>query len=221
MTRKSAPFNNPFGKLSLRQEPQAPAAKAPPAPAPRRAPPRTSADEDAALFLESVGEVNPVRAGKGRAPPPAPPSADQVRLASEEAESLARLAELVSEEGAFELTEAEEGVEGAVQGFDPNVRRRLRAGAFPPQASLDLHGLSRDEARGAVERFVQQARVAGHRCVRVVTGRGLHSPDQVPVLREGVAQWLTRGRTGRQVLAFCPARPQDGGAGAVYVLLRR
>ena len=55
----------------------------------------------------------------------------------------------------------------------------------------------------------------------VVTGRGLHSKDQLPVLKEGVQQWLTRGRATKQVLGFCTARPKDGGAGAVYVLLRR
>ena len=55
----------------------------------------------------------------------------------------------------------------------------------------------------------------------VVTGRGLNSTDQVPVLKEGVQQWLTRGRVSKQVLGFCTAKPKDGGAGAIYVLLRR
>jgi DNA-nicking Smr family endonuclease len=99
--------------------------------------------------------------------------------------------------------------------------RKLRAGDFSVQAQLDLHGLTREAAKPAVEAFVNKARITGHRCVLLVTGRGLNSVDQVPVLKEGVQQWLTRGRAAKQVLGFCSARPKDGGAGAVYVLLRR
>ena len=61
----------------------------------------------------------------------------------------------------------------------------------------------------------------GKRCVLLVHGRGLHSPDQLPVLKEALLGWLAGGRFGRLVLAFCSARPADGGAGALYVLLRR
>jgi DNA-nicking Smr family endonuclease len=178
-------------------------------------------DQDLAAFLEAVGEVAPVKAGKSRAPPPAPRTVDQVRIATEEDEALARLAELVAGEGEFDLADTEEFIEGAVHGFDERVRRKLRAGAFSTQAHLDLHGLGRDEARAALERFIDQSKLAGRRCVLVVTGRGLHSRDQLPVLKAGVQGWLSRGRLARHVLAFCSARPQDGGAGALYVLLRR
>jgi DNA-nicking Smr family endonuclease len=57
--------------------------------------------------------------------------------------------------------------------------------------------------------------------VLLVHGRGSHSKDQVPVLKEALRTWLATARFGRHVLAFATARPQDGGAGAVYVLLRR
>lgn len=214
MAKKPPPFNNPFGALKL----EAPK-KAAAAPAPRRPEPKPLADDEAALFLESVGEVAPAR-GKSRAPPPAAPSAE-ARGGAEEAESLARLAELVVDDAHFDLAESTEFVEGSVQGFDERVLRRLRKGEFPVGATLDLHGLTRDQARPALEKFLTDARVAGRRCVLVVTGRGLHSPDAIPVLKEGVQRWLTHGRPARQVLAFCSARPQDGGTGAVYVLLRR
>lgn len=216
--KKSEPFNNPFSGLKLPAK--APAKPAAPPPPPKaKAPP--ALDAEAALFLEAVGEVAPVRPSAGRAPPAVPPSAEALRLPTEEAESLARLAELVSGEGEFDLADSDEFIEGAVHGFDANVLRKLRAGEFSTQAHVDLHGLTRDEAKAALERFVQKARVAGHRCVLVVTGRGLHSKDQVPVLKAGVQQWLSRGRLTKHVLAFCTARPKDGGAGAVYVLLRR
>jgi DNA-nicking Smr family endonuclease len=57
--------------------------------------------------------------------------------------------------------------------------------------------------------------------VLVVHGRGLHSKDQIPILKESVQAWLSQGRLAKGVLAFSSARPADGGVGAVYVLLRR
>ena len=81
--------------------------------------------------------------------------------------------------------------------------------------------MTRDEAQVAVDRFVAAARTAGRRCVLIIHGRGHHSKDQVPVLKERIHAWLARGRLSKSVLAFASARPCDGGAGAVYVLLRR
>lgn len=220
MSKKQQPFNNPFGQLKL--EAPKKAETKPTAPVPAK-PKKTSgpADDDARLFLESVGEVAPVPAKVERVTARVPPTADQLRLPTEEAESLARLAELVSGEGPFELSDSDEFIEGAVQGFDERVRRQLRRGEFTPKARLDLHGLTKEEARPALEKFLGDARVAGLRCVLVVTGRGLHSADSIPVLKQSVQSWLTHGRPARQVLAFCSARRDDGGTGAVYVLLRR
>ncbi len=99
--------------------------------------------------------------------------------------------------------------------------RRLRQGNFAVQAHLDLHGMTRQEARPLVESFIVDARARRRRCVLIVHGRGLNSKDQIPVLKESLRVWLAKGRIGRSVLAFCSARPSDGGAGAVYVLLRK
>jgi DNA-nicking Smr family endonuclease len=221
--KKETPFNNPFGGVKLKQpEPAAaPAAKQPPPPPRKPIEKAKPLDEESMMFLEAVGEVAPVRTVKARVGPPEPPNAAQLKLPNEEAESLARLAELVSGEGEFDLSDSEEFIEGSVRGFDPGVMRKLRAGDFTAQARLDLHGLTRDEAKPAVENFIQKSRIAGHRCVLLITGKGLNSVDQIPVLKAGVQGWLTRGRAAKQVLGFCSARPKDGGAGAVYVLLRR
>lgn len=222
MSKKPEPFNNPFGKLKERStQPEAakrplPVAAKPP---PKRA--KSTEEEDAALFLEAVGGVAPARAAPARAVPAAPRGAGEVKIVTDESEAMARLAELVSSGGAFEVADSDGLVEGAIRGFDERVMRRLRAGDFCVEAQLDLHGFTREEAQPALERFIQQARIAGRRCVVVVTGRGLHSADQVPVLRESVQEWLTRGRLAKQLLAFCRAQPKDGGAGAISVLLRR
>ncbi len=222
MSKKPQPFNNPFGAIKLKQQepPKKAAPPAPPKPV-KAAKQEAPLDAESRLFLESVGAVDKVKETKTRVGPPAPPSADQVRIPAEEAESLAALAELVSATGEFDVADSDEFIEGAVQGFDERVMRKLRTGDFSTQAQLDLHSMTRDEARDALEAFIPRARTAGHRCVLIVTGRGLHSKDQVPVIKLGVQQWLTRGRLAKSVLAFCSARPKDGGAGAVYVLLRR
>ena len=86
---------------------------------------------------------------------------------------------------------------------------------------MDLHGKTQVEARDALERFLDDSRRAKKRCVLVVHGRGLNSKDQIPVLKERLKGWLSEKRIGRRVLAFATARPQDGGTGAVYILLRR
>ncbi len=221
--KKETPFNNPFSSMKLKQPEVAKAAAPAPAPPPPKARSKPQPlDEESAMFLEAVGAVGPVRPVKERVGPPSPPSAAQLKIPNEEAESLARLAELVSDGGGeFELSDSEEFLEGSVRGFDPGVMRKLRAGDFATNAQLDLHGLTREEAKPALEAFIQKSRIAGHRCVLVVTGRGLHSIDQLPVLKAGAQQWLTHGRVARQVLGFCSAKPKDGGSGAIYVLLRR
>lgn len=220
MSKKEQPFNNPFGALKLKPT-EEPKKAAPPALPQSKKIKDKPLDEESALFLEAVGAVEQVRTTRTQVGPPQPPSAATLRIPNEEAESLARLAELVSGAGEFDLADSDELVEGAVHGFDPNVMKKLRAGDFSVQAQLDLHGLTRDEAKKRLDAFIQKSCIDGHRCVLVITGRGLHSDDQIPVLKEGVQQWLSRGKQSKQVLAFCTARPKDGGAGAVYVLLRR
>lgn len=221
MSKKDTPFNNPFGALKLKKDEPKKATAAPVPPPPPKPKKDKPIDEESALFLEAVGEVEHVRTAKTRVGPPEPPSAATLRRPNEEAESLARLAELVSETGEFDSVNDDAFLEASVRGLDPNVMRKLRAGDFTVQANLDLHGLTREQARPALELFIHKSKIAGHRCVLVVTGKGLNSPDQVSVLRSSVQEWLTRGKASRPVLGLCSARPKDGGAGAVYVLLRR
>jgi DNA-nicking Smr family endonuclease len=105
--------------------------------------------------------------------------------------------------------------------MDRNLMRALRRGDFSIQGRLDLHGMTQVEAKAAVDRFLTDSRRARKRCVLIVHGRGLHSQDDVPVLKEALKGWLSQKRLGQMVLAFASAKPQDGGTGAVYVLLRR
>ena len=112
-------------------------------------------------------------------------------------------------------------MEGARVGLDPRLRTRLRRGQFAVQGHIDLHGMIQPDAKDALREFILKSVRKGMRTVLVVHGRGLGSPGGRPILKHAAARWLSRGETGAHVLAFTSARAQDGGAGAMYVLLRR
>jgi DNA-nicking Smr family endonuclease len=175
--------------------------------------------DDETLFRQAFEGVRPL--GVPRAERLAVAPQTKREIISEDAEVLAELSDLVSGQGTFELTETEEYVEGARLGLDPRLLSQLRRGEFSVQAHLDLHGMIQPAAKEAVTNFIVDAVRKGHRTVLVVHGRGLRSPGGLPVLKHAAAQWLSHGIAGGYVLAFATARPNDGGAGAVYVLLRR
>lgn len=209
--------HQPFRGL---QKLQAQTAPPPPAPVPvKPSPPQTS--DDVSLFLREMGDVVQLDAqerARVAGPPPASPARAMV---SDDAEALAELSELVMGQGPFDISDSDEHLEAVAAGVDARLVKRLRRGEFAYQAHLDLHGLTAAEAKVAVDRFFSRAHQEGLRCVLLVHGRGLNSKDQIPVLKERVVGWLARGQWSRLILAFSSARACDGGAGALYVLLRR
>jgi DNA-nicking Smr family endonuclease len=105
-------------------------------------------------------------------------------------------------------------------GIDRATAERLRRGRHPIEARLDLHGMTQAEAHRALAAFLEGARARGRRCVLVITGRGLGSPGGGSLKRE-VPRWLEEAGLRPLLLATAPARPEHGGAGALYLLLRR
>lgn len=103
-------------------------------------------------------------------------------------------------------------------GYDRANAERLRRGRHPLEARLDLHGMTQEQAHRALLHFIPAARAAGHRCVLVITGRGSAGGG---VLRQAVPRWLEEPGLRPHLLAVAPARPRDGGSGALYLLLRR
>ncbi len=103
---------------------------------------------------------------------------------------------------------------------DSRTMARLRRGRIRPEARLDLHGLTQDAAHRALAAFIARAQGEGRRCVIVVTGKGSVS-EGGGVLRQGVPRWLNTPALRPRIMGFCAAQQRDGGAGAVYVLLRR
>ena len=115
------------------------------------------------------------------------------------------------------LLDVDEQLSFRRKGIGRDVVHKLRAGHWSIQRQIDLHGLRTDEAREALGSFIRQSHRQGLRCVRVVHGKGLGSPGRMPVLKGRVHSWLVQKN---EVLAFVQARPAEGGAGALVVLLR-
>ena len=108
--------------------------------------------------------------------------------------------------------------EFAAHGVDRREIRKLTRGEYAAADRRDLHGMTAAVACAIVKRFLETSRHNRHRCVCIVHGRGLRSPGGVPVLKARVRECL---RSHPAVLAYANAPRSDGGAGAVYVLLRR
>lgn len=103
---------------------------------------------------------------------------------------------------------------------DTRTAEKLRRGQMEIEAKLDLHGHSRERAHEALNRFITASQASGKRCVLVVTGKG--GRDGSPgILRREVPNWLHEGGLNNIVLRHEKARPNDGGEGALYVLIRR
>lgn len=226
MSKKDKPFNNPFydAAKSLkkrikteRKEAQKQALKK------AVSPPVPSRSEDEMAFIKAFSDITPQKDdGRGLVTPPLPPGHSRhIQIHDEEAEALAELASLIDGTGKFDISDSDEFIAGCAEGLDRRILRKLKAGDYALGAHLDLHGLNREEAFDEVVKFINRARLTDKRCVLIVHGRGLNSKDNIPVLKGLLKNWLERGRISKSVLAFCTALPHDGGAGAVYVLLRR
>lgn len=217
--KKTDVFNPAFkelaslGEMNSSQTTESPQERIKPEPA-------VEPDEDR-IFLEAMSDVQPVTGKKNiirksglNTSPSHPPNTDEIEVMS-------YLSDLVSGNAHMDITFSDEYIEGAVQGFSPNLMKRLRQGRFPIQNHIDLHGLTKQEAEGKIREFIIKSHSLGLRCVLLIHGRGLNSENHIPVLKERIPVWLNRGPVKKIVLAFSTARPYDGGTGAIYVLLRR
>ena len=107
---------------------------------------------------------------------------------------------------------------GAANGVDRRTMTRLRKGQIRPEARLDLHGKTLEEARRAVSRFVAASQSDRRRCVLIITGKGAHGEGPI---RRDLPRWLNAPDIRPRVTCFAQARQNDGGEGAFYVLLKR
>jgi DNA-nicking Smr family endonuclease len=171
--------------------------------------------DDLNLFRQEVADARPLPYNnkvlrKKPAPPPYP-----VQSHLDEHEALKE--SLAAGWTAEDWLEAGDEPSFLRPGLARQVLRKLRSGTWVIQNQLDLHGLDRHEAREALSEFLAACLRRGTRCVRVIHGKGLGSKNREPVLKTKVKHWLAQRE---EVLAYCQARPVDGGSGALVVLLK-
>jgi DNA-nicking Smr family endonuclease len=166
------------------------------------------------LFARTVGPVHPLR-GHRRAEivRPQPPPHPRQRELDERAAARAAMSDEVTLES---LLLTDDGLSFRRAGIGTDVVARLRRGQWALQGQIDLHGLTRDEARDALAAFIRDSHRRGRRCLRVVHGKGNGSPGREPVLKAKVQRWLAQAA---EVIAFAQASGPQGGAGALLVLL--
>ncbi|WP_027015499.1 Smr/MutS family protein [Comamonas composti] len=176
---------------------------------------RAHAQRERNLFALTVGPVMPLRERNQISFQEPPPSPLPLQLEIDEQRVLQ---EAMSDEfDVSTLLDTDDQLSFRRSGIGLDVTRKLRGGHWSIQRQLDLHGLRSDEAREALGQFIRLSHRTGVRCVRIVHGKGLGSPGRVPVLKAKVQRWLVQKK---EVLAFVQARPADGGAGALVVLLQ-
>jgi DNA-nicking Smr family endonuclease len=172
--------------------------------------------EDVALFKDAVRGARPIKRSDGAtheqlpAPPPVPV---QSLLDAHDT-----LKESLSGNLDYEqMMETGEELVFLRPGLSREVLRRLRGGHWVAQDHLDLHGMNSEQARDLLAQFLSACARRTVRCIRIVHGKGLRSPNREPVLKHKVQVWLARRN---DVLAFCQAPANQGGGGALLVLLK-
>jgi DNA-nicking Smr family endonuclease len=178
-------------------------------------PPAVEYADEEALLREALKGVAPLR-NPGKAslqrPPPAPIPLQALR------EDVRVLQESLSDQMPMEIgLETGEELVFLRNGLSNQILKKLRRGHWSIQDHLDLHGLRTEEARALLVSFLNDALKHGLRCVRIVHGKGHRSKNAEPVLKRKIGNWLSQRD---EVLAFVQARAEDGGGGAVMVLLK-
>ncbi len=170
--------------------------------------------EDYKAFRDAMSGVRRLTHDRILPVRPAPPPIPRQTRADEEQVLIDLLSDL------FEPADLDTGEELAYMrpGLQHRVFRKLRRGQYSLQGELDLHGMNAVTARAAVAEFLAHCRRHDLRCVRIIHGKGRRSRNKGPVLKVKLEHWL---RQRDDVLAYCSARPVDGGTGAVYVLLKQ
>ena len=211
--------DNPFSALDKSRFPKDRRREPAPEVKPTHVEPLPQVEDPEELFSMAMTGVATLSGPGGRkVAAPVAPAAAPAPVADQGDE---QLRDLVSGVVEFTLEHTDEFILAQVKGISPTLVHRLRSGLLSPEAHLDMHGLNALQAFTSLAEFLREHYLQGRRCVLLIPGRGKNSPEGYGVLREKVQQWLTRDPFKRVVLAFCTAQPRHGGAGALYVLLRK
>jgi DNA-nicking Smr family endonuclease len=174
----------------------------------------TSGDDDGALFRRLMGDAKRLR--RDTVPPPRQAARPKAAFARRDRREI--LKDSLAMDRCTDESLAGESLRYQHPSVSRTTMRRLARGGYRVQATIDLHGMTRGEAKDALQDFVADALTRGFTCVRIVHGKGRSSGREGPVLKRAIGPWL---RHWQPVLAFVSAQAIDGGTGALYVLLRR
>ena len=170
--------------------------------------------EDGDVFREAMRDVRPIASPNRVVHDRPKPGPHPAKREEDEQAVLDELAHLALDGDDIEF---EDDATFLRPGVPREVLRKLRRTHWVVQATLDLHGLTGDEAVAETAVFLAACKREGRRCVRIVHGKGLRSPGKEPVLKRRIRKLLTRRD---EVLAFAEPRAHHGGGGAVIVLLQ-
>ncbi len=172
-------------------------------------------DED--LFRRTVGAVTPIKGDKIQ-----PPRRRDGAMKQPPGAAAGAATAFGGEKNLADVQDAAVSAGGELRYRRPGVQdkafQRLRRGQERMEDELDLHGVTIAVARNSLAAFLDRCLVRGCRCVKIVHGKGLHSAQGQATIKSLVGGWLQQRQ---EVLAYCSAKPRDGGAGALYVLLKK
>jgi DNA-nicking Smr family endonuclease len=192
----------------------------PPAPGP----PKPERTEDAApisdeeTFLTAMDGVNRASWRHDLHPSSKPPA---TAAGDPEAEARKIMQAAIELDSPIPISDHPEYIEGWVGVAGKRFLPNLRNGLYSIQGQIDLHGLSRSEAQIAVEDYITRMSRFRSCCIKIIHGRGINSPQDRATLKEALQRLLATRRMSRHVVAYASAPSNDGGVGAVYVLLRK
>lgn len=171
-------------------------------------------EQEVALFKDLLQDVTPMEQDKIMPYKPVVKAKPKAHTAQEIQDIL-----LESQYGHFNYYEYETGEE--LHFCKPGLEKqlsKLKRGQYKLDATLDLHGYSAEEAYKSTLQFLHKCRTHHYLCVKIIHGKGKHSGNQGPVLKPMLNHCLCQWNA---TLAFCSAKPEDGGTGALYLLLKR
>jgi len=173
-------------------------------------------EDDRLLFRNSIGDIKKVNDDRVELKPSRRPSRSINDKINHDINS-SNLPDGLSDDYGIPDIDANTELFFAHPGLQRKLERRLKLGQLEIKAELDLHGMTVEMARPVLAGFIEECQDYHFRSVLIIHGKGYSSQGRQPVIKSMVNRWL---RQHSAVLAFCSARPADGGSGAVYVLLK-
>ena len=171
------------------------------------------------LFRRAMATVRPMRQNNRAYVPPPPKPAPHILRERRERAAGAPLPKPALVSDVYSPAQLESDDTRYVQNpASIDLIRQLERGRWVPMATLDLHGNTQEQARERLMRFLVSCVDHDIRCVRLIHGQGFGSRDGEPVLKNALRRWLTQLA---MVQAFVQCRDDQGGAGAMDVLLKK